>query len=122
MPDTVALLDSLGGALSTSPVIVAATVRDDSPGSWVARELARIPGAIHVRLGQIGFADAAVMVEQSRPDLAETQRRLVITRAEGVPLVIEGLLTGTSDRLKAWRRPFQSRLPSSSRAAWPADR
>jgi hypothetical protein len=42
-PDTVALLDYLGGTLSTSPIIVAATVRDDSPGSWVARDLARIP-------------------------------------------------------------------------------
>ena len=73
-PDTVALLDSLGGALSTSPIIVAATVRDDSPGSWVARDLARIPGAIHVRLGQISYADATVMIEQSRPDLAEAQR------------------------------------------------
>ena len=94
-PDTVALLDSLGGALSTSPIIVAATVRDDSPGSWVARDLVRIPGAIHVQVGQISYADAAVMVE--RPDLTETQRQLVITRAEGVPLVIEELLTGTSD-------------------------
>ena len=35
-PDTVALLDYLGGALSTSPIIVAATVRDDSPGyGWL---------------------------------------------------------------------------------------
>ena len=96
-PDTVALLDYLGGTLSTSPIIVAATVRDDSPGSWVARDLARIPGAIHVRLGQISYADATVMVEQSRPDLAEAQRQLIITRAEGVPLVLEELLTGTSD-------------------------
>jgi len=96
-PDTVALLDSLGGAVSTSPIIVAATVRDDSPGSWVARELARVPGAIHVRLGQISYADATVMVEQSRPDLTEAQRQLVIARAEGVPLVIEELLSGTSD-------------------------
>jgi predicted ATPase len=38
-PDTMALLDSLGGALSASPIIVAATVRDDSPGSWAARDL-----------------------------------------------------------------------------------
>ena len=96
-PDTVAMLDSLGGALSTSPIIVAATVRDDSPGSWVARDLARVPGAIHVRLGQISYADATVMVEQSRPDLTEAQRQLVIARAEGVPLVIEELLSGTSD-------------------------
>ena len=96
-PDTVAMLDSLGAALSTSPIIVAATVRDDSPGSWVARDLARVPGAIDVRLGQISNADAMVMVEQSRPDLTEAQRQLVIARAEGVPLVIEELLSGTSD-------------------------
>jgi hypothetical protein len=38
-----AMLDSLGGALSASPIIVAATVRDHSPGSWAARDLARIP-------------------------------------------------------------------------------
>jgi predicted ATPase len=40
-PDTIALLDYLGGALSTSRVVVAATVRDDSPGSSVMRDLAR---------------------------------------------------------------------------------
>jgi hypothetical protein len=37
------------------------------------------------------------MVEQWRPDLAEAQRQLLITRAEGVPLVIEELLAGTTD-------------------------
>jgi DNA-binding CsgD family transcriptional regulator len=96
-PDTVALLDSLGGALGASPIVVGATVREDSPGSWVARDLARIPGAIQVRLGQLRYADAAVMVEQWRPDLAETQRQLLITRAEGVPLLIEELVAGTTD-------------------------
>jgi DNA-binding CsgD family transcriptional regulator/tetratricopeptide (TPR) repeat protein len=94
-PDTIALLDYLGGALSTSRVVVAATVRDDSPGSSVMRDLARIPGAIHIRLGPLSSADAAVMVEQRFPDLGATQRQLVIKRAEGVPLVIEELLAGT---------------------------
>lgn len=94
-PDTIALLDYLGGALSTSRVVVAATVRNDSPGSSVIRDLARIPGAIHVRLGPLSSADAAVMVEQRFPDLGAIQRQLVIKRAEGVPLVIEELLAGT---------------------------
>jgi predicted ATPase len=96
-PDTVALLDHLGGALSTLPVVVAVTVRDDWPHSSVARDLARIPGAIHVRLGPLTYADAAAMVEQGYPDLAETQRQLVIKRAEGVPLVLEELLAATAD-------------------------
>jgi len=94
-PDTIALLDYLGSALTTSRVVVAATVRDDSPGSSVMRNLARIPGAIHIRLGPLSSADAAVMVEQRFPDLGATQRQLVIKRAEGVPLVIEELLAGT---------------------------
>jgi DNA-binding CsgD family transcriptional regulator len=95
-PDTVALLDYLGGALTTSRVVVAATVREDSPGAAVVGGLARIPDAIHLRLGPLNYADADLLVEQRHPGLDEAQRMLVIRRAEGVPLVIEELLAGTT--------------------------
>jgi DNA-binding CsgD family transcriptional regulator/tetratricopeptide (TPR) repeat protein len=96
-PDTVALLDYLGGAINSSPVIVAATVRDDVPGFPVMRDLARIPGAIHIRLRPLSYVDANTLAEQQQPGLDESQRMLVITRAEGIPLLIEELLAGTSD-------------------------
>jgi predicted ATPase len=91
-PDTVALLNYLGGALKTSRVVVAATVREDSPGAAVVGGLVRIPDAIHLRLGTLNYADADLLVEQRHPGLDEAQRMLVIKRAEGVPLVIEELL------------------------------
>jgi DNA-binding CsgD family transcriptional regulator/tetratricopeptide (TPR) repeat protein len=96
-PDTVAVLDYLGGAIGTSPIVVATTVREDSPVSSVARTLARIPGAVQLRLDPLSDLDAEVLVEQQHPGLSENQRRLLIERAEGVPLVIEELLTGTTD-------------------------
>jgi len=95
-PDTVALLNYLGGALKTSRVVVAATVREDSPGAAVVGGLVRIPDAIHLRLGTLNYADADLLVEQRHPGLHEAQRMLVIKRAEGVPLVIEELLAGTT--------------------------
>jgi DNA-binding CsgD family transcriptional regulator len=95
-PDTVALLDYLGGALSTSPVVAVATVRDDSPGSSIARTLSRIPGAIHLRLGPLSYAEAAVLI-QERPELNDAQRQLLIKRADGVPLLIEELLAAVTD-------------------------
>ena len=58
--------------------------------------LARIPDAIDLRLGPLNYADADLLVEQRQPGLDEAQRMLVIARAEGVPLVIEELLAGTT--------------------------
>ena len=49
-PDTIAVLDYLAGGITTSPIVVAATVREDSPRSLVGRTLARIPGAVHLHL------------------------------------------------------------------------
>jgi predicted ATPase len=95
-PDTVALLNYLGGALKTSSVVVAATVREDSPGAAVVGGLARIPDAIHLRLGPLDYADADLLVAERHPGLDQAQRMLVIGRAEGVPLVIEELLAGTT--------------------------
>jgi DNA-binding CsgD family transcriptional regulator len=96
-PDTLAVLDYLAGAIAISPVIVGATVREESPGSSVARALARIPGGVHLRLDPLSDLDAAILVEQQHPGLSETPRQLVIERADGVPLIIEELLTGTTD-------------------------
>jgi hypothetical protein len=92
----VALLDYLGGALSTSPVVAVATVRDDSAGSSIAPTLSRIPGAIHLRLGPLNYAEAAVLIEE-RPELNGAQRQLLIKRADGVPLLIEELLGAVKD-------------------------
>jgi DNA-binding CsgD family transcriptional regulator len=72
------------------------TIRDDVPDSSVARDLARLPGAVQVRLGPLGDTDATSLIDQHQPGLNETQRRLVIDKAEGVPLVIEELLASTT--------------------------
>jgi hypothetical protein len=73
-----------------------ATVRDDSPGSSIAPTLSRIPGAIHLRLGPLNYAEAAVLIEE-RPELNDAQRQLLIKRADGVPLLIEELLGAVTD-------------------------
>jgi hypothetical protein len=96
-PDTVALLDYLSGAVATSAVVVAATACDDAPGSSVAHALARMPGAVHIRLAPLNSADAATLIDQRTAGLGEAQRQAVIKRAEGVPLVIEELLADAAE-------------------------
>ncbi len=62
----------------------------------MARHLARLPGAVHIRLGPLSDTDATSLIDQQQPGLNETRRQLVIDKAEGVPLVIEELLASTT--------------------------
>ena len=66
-PDTVALLDYLGGALSTSPIVVAATVRDDCAGFMGGHGPGAVTGCVHVRLGPISYTDATSHGRAARP-------------------------------------------------------
>ncbi len=93
-PDTLAVVQHLAQAVGRSPVLVAASARDDEPGVDTVARLTGLPGLLAVRLGPLTRDAVAEWVAAvGRPDDGEALRRLA-ARAEGVPLLVEELLSG----------------------------
>ena len=91
--DTLALLEYLADRLRDLPVLVAASARDDEPGSAAVDRLATSPGVHTVALSRLGPADVAALAG-SRADgrLGEEELAGLVARADGLPLLAEELV------------------------------
>src|SRR6476469_4361763 len=94
-PDTVAVLEFLGEGLQHMPVLCVATVRSDEPSPVfeVVRPMGARGTAIVVELARLSDSETVDMARACRPGLGEQQLRRVTERADGVPLLIEELLS-----------------------------
>ncbi|HEX4686803.1 MAG TPA: AAA family ATPase [Nocardioides sp.] len=91
-PDSVALLEYLGSAVRDTRVLVAVSSRDDGPGSEVVRRLAATPGTGVLPLTALDVAEAEELAEsRAGSTLTAEQAAYVVSRADGVPLLVEEL-------------------------------
>jgi DNA-binding CsgD family transcriptional regulator len=90
--DTLALLEYLAGRLPDLPVLVAASARDDEPGSAAVDRLTS-PGVQAVTLSRLGPAEVAALAG-SRADgrLGDEELAALVARADGLPLLAEELV------------------------------
>ena len=91
--DTLALLEYLADRLHDLPVLVAASARDDEPGTSAVDRLASSPRVRTVTLSRLGPADVAALAG-SRADgrLGDEQLTGLVARADGLPLLAEELV------------------------------
>ena len=91
--DTLALLEYLADRLHDRPVLVAASARDDEPGSAVVDRLAPALGAQTVRLSRLGAAELfALAGSRAAGRLREDELATLVDRADGLPLLAEELV------------------------------
>ena len=91
--DTLALLEYLADRLRDRPVLVAASARDDEPGSAVVDRLASRLGAR--RCGSPGWVAAelfALAGSRAAGRLREDELAALVDRADGLPLLAEELV------------------------------
>ncbi len=103
-PDTVAVLEYLADNLASEPTVVLLTVRsgEPGPGSDLIARLELRGAARVVTLGRLGPSDVAAMAAASGvTSLAEEVIDAVARRSDGLPLLVEELLSvpvsGVSD-------------------------
>ncbi|MGF1648275.1 MAG: AAA family ATPase [Kineosporiaceae bacterium] len=96
-PDTLAVLDYVAGSLSAAtsgaPVVVLVGARDE-PAYGVSATLARLPATTRVHLGRLARSDVEDMV-MALPGahLTPTDVAVVTDRADGLPLLVEELVS-----------------------------
>ncbi|MBV9919299.1 MAG: AAA family ATPase [Pseudonocardia sp.] len=112
-PDTVDLVRYLGGALVDAPVLLVATARDDPAQPDVARLSAELPTLALRRLDADGVAALAAACRGA--PLAPAELDELVTRADGLPLLVEELLAVGSTRVP----PSLTSLVTSRLAALP---
>jgi predicted ATPase len=95
--DTLALVEYLAGAVRDSPVLVAASARDDWPAAAVDR-LVSTEDVTTLRLARLS-ADEVGALAASRvgAPVPEPVRRLLADRSEGVPFLALELLAGLAE-------------------------
>ncbi len=97
------LLESASSVLSSAPVLVAATYRDEEPLPEPARELIetlRRSGSLEMRLGPLGREDVEPLLtgRLGGEAVAEPLSEALFARSEGNPLFCLGLAREASDR------------------------
>jgi DNA-binding CsgD family transcriptional regulator len=91
--ETLALLEYLATRLGDHPVLVAATARDDEPGSAVVDRLTGSPGVRTLPLSRLRPAEAAALAgTRASGRIPEAELAALIARAEGLPLLAEELV------------------------------
>jgi predicted ATPase len=119
--ETLALLDYLSGAVASAPLLIAATAREH-PSSPALKRLIGAASSV-IELGRLEPGEVDEMIELSGRSLDEAERELIRRRSEGLPLLVDELLTSvpskTADRGGAsWSVPasfaavVESRLDS----------
>jgi DNA-binding CsgD family transcriptional regulator len=94
--DTVAVLDHLADPLTEESVVVLATLRDEAgPAFDLAERTAARRAAIRILLGRLPPEDTEEMAKRSLAldAVSSTLREALVDRAEGVPFVVEEMLT-----------------------------
>ena len=98
--ETLALLDYLSGAVAAAPLLIAATARE-LPSSLALQRLIRAASSA-IKLGRLEPREVDEMIELSGRSLDEAERELIRRRSEGLPLLVDELLTSapsdSSDR------------------------
>ena len=94
-PDTVALMEYLGEHLDGESLLCVLTLRVSRPSAAleVARRQRGRPGVLHLGLDRLSDEDMARMVHACVPGAEAELLRRVQASAEGVPLLVEDLLT-----------------------------
>ena len=98
--ETLALLDYLSGAVAAAPLLIAATAREHPSSSALKRLIGAASSVIE--LGRLEPGEVDEMIELSGRSLDEAERELIRRRSEGLPLLVDELLTSvpsdSSDR------------------------
>jgi DNA-binding CsgD family transcriptional regulator len=91
--DTLVLLEYLADRLRDGPVLVAASARDDEPGSAAVDRLAGSPGVHTVALSRLGTAELAALAgTRAAGRLGADELAALVARADGLPLLAEELV------------------------------
>ena len=98
--ETLGLLDYLSGAVAAAPLLIAATAREHPSSSALKRLIGAASSVIE--LGRLEPSEVDEMIELSGRSLDEAERELIRRRSEGLPLLVDELLTSvpsnSSDR------------------------
>jgi DNA-binding CsgD family transcriptional regulator len=98
--ETLALLNYLSDAVSAAPLLIAATAREH-PSSAALKRLIGAASSV-IELGRLEPQEIDEMIELSGLSLDEAERELIRRRSEGLPLLVDELLTSvpsnSSDR------------------------
>lgn len=97
--ETLALLDYLSAAVAAAPLLIAATAREHPSSSALKRLIGAASSVIE--LGRLEPKEVDEMIELSGRSLDEAERELIRERSEGLPLLVDELLTvpsNSSDR------------------------
>jgi len=98
--ETLALLDYMSGAVAAAPLLIAATAREHPSSSALQRLIGAASSVIE--LGRLEPREVDKMIELSGRSLDEAERELIRRRSEGLPLLVDELLTSapsdSSDR------------------------
>ncbi|WP_369132088.1 AAA family ATPase [Modestobacter sp. I12A-02662] len=110
--DTLALLEYLADRLRDRPVLVAASARDDEPGSAAVDRLTAGPGVRTVPLARLSAAELAALADQRAAHrLGADELAPLVARADGLPLLAEELV---DEAVRTARVPGPSGLPGPS--------
>jgi DNA-binding CsgD family transcriptional regulator/tetratricopeptide (TPR) repeat protein len=113
-PDTVAALEYLTDDLAGQPVLVVLAARDlPTTVLGMAQRIARRPATRLHRLGRLDPDAASVLARACAPDAEDPAIAAVVSRSDGLPVLIEGLATGLGQRAAD---PAALPLPDSYRA------
>src|SRR5688572_3795017 len=89
--ETLALLDYLSGAVASAPLLIAATAREHPSSSALKRLIGA--ASLVIELGRLEPGEVDEMIELSGRSLDEAERELIRRRSEGLPLLVDELLT-----------------------------
>ena len=108
--DTLAVLAYLAGAAQGSPVLVAVSARDDqsapvaasASGVVTVADLVSMSGVTTLRLGRLGDPVVAAIAAASAGDapVDEVVLAALVDKADGLPVLIDELLTALLDRAR----------------------
>ena len=92
--ETLSVVDYLADNVETSPLLIVATVRDARSAARDLTRRARQRGSAEVmELGRLGDVDVETMVRECRPSADDALVARVRSAAEGVPLLVEEMLS-----------------------------
>jgi DNA-binding CsgD family transcriptional regulator/RecA/RadA recombinase len=102
--ETLALVEYLAAAVAGSPVLLAASARDDHPPAWPPGRLDGLAGVTTLRLARLDAAEIGELAEQcngGRP-VPDDVRQFLIAKSEGLPFLVEELLAGVRGADPPW--------------------
>lgn len=112
-PDTLATLEYLTDDLASQPVIVVLAARDLPSVHGLVQRLARRPATRLHRLNRLAPDAAAALARACAPAAEEVDVAAVVTRSDGLPVLVEGLAAGLDRRAAD---PAAMPLPDTYRA------